>query len=74
MIIQVTNQDGDHIGLYETSRTDNLKVLDDVEECFEMAKKITELDDNIEFEDAVDTYLDARKISRVFAEEVFVTI
>jgi len=73
MIIQVTNQDGDHIGLYETSRTDD-NILDDVEKCFEMAKEISELDDNVEFEDAVDTYLDEKGISRVFAEEVFVTV
>jgi len=74
MIIQVTNQDGDHVGLYETDRKDTGAVLDDVEKCFEMAKEIANLDQGVDEQDAADTYLEERDIIRVFAEEVFVNL
>ena len=71
-IIQVTNQDGDHIGLYITERTDIDIVVVDIEESFKMAKEVAEQDDGVDVQDAADTYLAAKGISREFAEEVFV--
>lgn len=73
VLIQVTNQDGDHIGLYETERQDN-NILLDVEKCFKMANEIAEADQGVDGQDAADVYLEEKGINRVFAEEVFVTI
>lgn len=74
MIIQVTNQDGDHVGLYETTRTDEGQVLEDVEKCFSMAKEIASMDSGVDEQDAADVYLEERNIIRTFAENVFVEL
>jgi hypothetical protein len=73
VLIQVTNQDGDHIGLYETERKDN-NILLDVENCFKMANEIAKADQGVDGQDAADVYLEEKGITRVFAEEAFVTI
>jgi hypothetical protein len=70
-LFQVTNQDGDHIGLYSTERKDN-NVADDIKKCFEMAKEISKMDQGVDFQDAADTYLEDKGISRWIADEVFV--
>jgi len=74
MIIQVTNQDGDHVGLYETDRTNTQEVLADIEKCFAMAKEVANLDGGVDEQDAADVYLEDRNIIRTFAEEVFVEL
>jgi hypothetical protein len=67
-IIQVYDKEGAEVGLYETERTDD-NIEKDIQECFEMAVKIESEDPNIDLYEAAETYLDERKISRIFVDE-----
>lgn len=72
-IIQAISQDGDYVGLYYTERDDD-KVVDDVEQCFVNANEIAALDDGIDVQDAADTYLEEKGISRIFPDEAYINL
>lgn len=71
-LIQLTSGDsGEHIGLYRTERTDEY-IQQDIETAF--AEAIAEADNNDEVSphDIADDLLEAREITRVFADEIFI--
>jgi hypothetical protein len=67
-IVQVYDKEGAEVGLFETERTDE-NIEKDIQECFEMALKIESEDPNIDLYEAAETYLDERKIVRIFVDE-----
>ena len=71
-IIQLTSQEtGDHLGLYQTERTDD-NVNTDIEEAFANAIAEAETNDELSPHDIADDHLEAKGITRVYADEVFI--
>ena len=72
-IIQLTNNDGDPIGLYQTERTDE-QVEKDIEGAFDLARGEADGSDDLSPHEIADEYLEKLGITRIFADEVFVNI
>lgn len=70
-VIQITSTvSGDHVGLYTTERTDEY-VEKDIEDAFAEASLVAE-DDDVSPGDIADDLMEAKGITRIYADQVFV--
>ena len=70
MIVQLSNVDGNHAGLYATERTDVDNFQGAFDAAFEYASMMSAQDDEYNTHEGADGILEGVGFTRVFAEEV----
>lgn len=65
-LIQVINSGGYNDGLYKTDRDDSSQIIEDIEEAYKEAEKITEKDMDLSIYEEADEILEKRDIYRVY--------